>query len=152
MGKEKKVQFPWQMISVDLIGPLPTSTKGYSYLLVIVDWFTKYVVLFPLRKATSSKVTECIENGIFLVYGVPQFIFGRQRQAVCRKRICKDLRELQSSKDLVHSQVSPSEQPWWSDTTAQLALPYEVTSKALTKSGMPRWQRSGTRFAQRSTK
>jgi hypothetical protein len=74
MGKEKKVQFPWQMISVDLIGPLPTSTKGYSYLLVIVDWFTKYVVLFPLRKATSSKVTECIENGIFLVYGVPQFI------------------------------------------------------------------------------
>jgi hypothetical protein len=74
MGKEKKVQFPWQMISVDLIGPLPTSTKGYSYLLVIVDWFTKYVVLFPLRKATSLKVTECIENGIFLVYGVPQFI------------------------------------------------------------------------------
>jgi hypothetical protein len=74
MGEEKQVQFPSQMISVDLIGPLPTSTKGYSYLLVIVDWLTKYVVLFPLRKATSTKVTECIENGIFLVYGVPQFI------------------------------------------------------------------------------
>jgi hypothetical protein len=74
MGEEKQVQFPSQMISVDLIGPLPKSTKGYSYLLVIVDWLTKYVVLFPLRKATSTKVTECIENGIFLVYGVPQFI------------------------------------------------------------------------------
>jgi hypothetical protein len=52
MGEEKQVQFPSQMISVDLIGPLPKSTKGYSYLLVIVDWLTKYVVLFPLRKAT----------------------------------------------------------------------------------------------------
>jgi hypothetical protein len=39
--------------------------------------------------------------------------FGRQRQTLCRERIRKDLRGLQGSKDLIHSQVSSSKQSCW---------------------------------------
>jgi hypothetical protein len=42
MGKYKKVHQPWQMISLDLQGPLPRSSAGHCWLLVITDWFTKY--------------------------------------------------------------------------------------------------------------
>jgi len=33
---------PWEVITIDLIGPLPES-QGYNVILVIVDWFSKMV-------------------------------------------------------------------------------------------------------------
>ena len=33
---------PWEVITVDLIGPIP-ECQGYNSILVIVEWFTKAV-------------------------------------------------------------------------------------------------------------
>lgn len=74
MGTAKKVSFPWQTISIDLMGPLPRSTSGHSYLLVVADWFTKYPLIFPLRQATVGKIVSLIENEVFLMFGVPQTV------------------------------------------------------------------------------
>lgn len=74
MGRQKKVKYPFQLISIDLVGPLPRSTKGYTSLLVVTDWFTKFVQLQPLRKATASAIVKFIENDVFLMFGVPQII------------------------------------------------------------------------------
>jgi hypothetical protein len=71
MGSEKKVNFPWQILGVDLLGSFPRSSKGHSHLLVAVDWFSKYVPLFPLRKASATNVIRFIEDNVFLVFGVP---------------------------------------------------------------------------------
>lgn len=62
------------MMVTDLIGPLPCSSTEFSYILVIVYNFSKFVRLFPLRAATGSLITKRIEEHIFLLYGVPQFI------------------------------------------------------------------------------
>lgn len=86
MGAEKKCRFPWQIIALDLIGPLPRSTSGNEYLLVVCDWFTKYPLLCPLRKATSTNICRFLENEVFLVYGVPQYIIcDNGRQLVSRE-------------------------------------------------------------------
>lgn len=93
MGAEKQVRFPWQVIAVDLMGPLPRSGSGYQYLLVVSDWFTKYPVLYPLRQATSSSIVRFLENDIFLVYGVPQYIIcdnGRQFVSKSIKKLVED--------------------------------------------------------------
>lgn len=74
MGKEKRCRFPWQIISVDLMGPFPRSRNGFTYLLVVTDWFTKYPLLKPLRSATSPLISKFMEDEVFLVYGVPQYI------------------------------------------------------------------------------
>lgn len=74
MGAEKSVQFPWQIIAVDLMGPFPRSPRGFAYLLVIGDWFTKYTLVHPIRKATAKSITKFIEEEVFLERGVPQFI------------------------------------------------------------------------------
>ncbi|XP_055913098.1 uncharacterized protein LOC129946788 [Eupeodes corollae] len=33
---------PWEMICVDLVGPLPKSSRGFVYILTVVDYFTKF--------------------------------------------------------------------------------------------------------------
>lgn len=65
---------PWQIICMDLMGPFPISSKRNRFLLVVADIFTKFVLFFPLTTATSAAVTRHIENDVFLLFGVPQYI------------------------------------------------------------------------------
>lgn len=74
MGKPKQVSFPWQVVSVDVMGPLPKSSKGFSYLLVVSDYFSKYVLLHPMRQANANTIIKYLENEVFLVYGTPQIL------------------------------------------------------------------------------
>jgi hypothetical protein len=73
MGREKNVRFPWQVIATDFMGPFPKSRLGNKYLVAISDWFTKYVVLLPLKKASTSQMVRFLENQVLLVF-VSQFI------------------------------------------------------------------------------
>lgn len=74
MGTQKNVRFPFQILAIDIIGPLPRSSHGNSYVLVVADWFTKYSLIHPMRAATAINVVKFVENNVFLTYGVPQFI------------------------------------------------------------------------------
>ncbi|XP_030757810.1 uncharacterized protein LOC115883593 [Sitophilus oryzae] len=74
MGKEKQVNMPFQTIALDLMGPFPRSKKGHKWLLVVGDWFSKYVLLCPLRSSKSPYIVKYLENEVFLTYGVPQHI------------------------------------------------------------------------------
>lgn len=76
MGGHSQISAPWEVISLDLIGPLPRSTKGYQHILVVVDLFSKFSLCFPLRKATAAKVIEHLENNVFLLFGVPKKIIS----------------------------------------------------------------------------
>lgn len=74
MGRPKEVSRPFQMISIDLVGPLPVSRKRNEYLFVVTCCFAKYCLLFPLRRATANLVSKHLENDVFLVHGIPQTI------------------------------------------------------------------------------
>lgn len=74
MSRHPEVTKPWQMISVDIVGPLPRSTKGYSYILSVVDCFTKFVMFFPLRSATAAQVIQKLEENVLLIFGAPQYL------------------------------------------------------------------------------
>lgn len=74
MGKFKFANAPFQMISMDFIGPLTSSSQQNTVILVVTDWFTKFVSLFPLRRATAAKVVEVLERHIFLQFGVPEVV------------------------------------------------------------------------------
>lgn len=74
MENPKRVQRPWQVICTDLVGPLPRSYKGYKFILVVCDCFTKYTCLFPLRNSLAKTVVEIIEREVLLKHGIPQCI------------------------------------------------------------------------------
>lgn len=74
MGRQKLVKHPFEIISCDLVGPLPRSKRGFCWLLVVTDWFSKWVMVQPLRRATHQEIINFLENTIFLTFGVPKYI------------------------------------------------------------------------------
>lgn len=74
MGKPKHCSRPFQCISVDLLGPLPLSRKLNRFILVVTCCFSKYCLLFSIKRATASIVKHMLENLVFLKYGIPETI------------------------------------------------------------------------------
>lgn len=112
MGSKPKVEKPWQMIVLDLVGPLPRSYKGYCYILVVADYFSKFVRLFPLRSATAKSIVCKIEEEIFLLFGVPQFLVcdnGKQLTSKLFINLCKSYNVRIIFNALYHPQTNPTE-------------------------------------------
>lgn len=74
MGHKPRVDRCWQYIAIDLIGPFPRSSKGNQHVLVVCDYFSKFTLLFPLRKAITSSITRILEEQVFLLFGVPEYL------------------------------------------------------------------------------
>lgn len=74
MGRQREVSEPFQIISMDLMGPFPKSKQGNTMLLVISCWFSKFCFLFPLRNGKSLAIVQILEEQIFLMYGAPNVI------------------------------------------------------------------------------
>ncbi|KAA3670746.1 uncharacterized protein DEA37_0010397, partial [Paragonimus westermani] len=48
--------------AIDVMGPLPTSRRGNKYILVIVDYFTKWCEAFPMPNQEVSTITPLFVN------------------------------------------------------------------------------------------
>ncbi|KAF2887949.1 hypothetical protein ILUMI_18224 [Ignelater luminosus] len=58
------------------MGPLSVSRGGATQLLVTVDAFSKFVKLYPLRRATTKAILNKLQNDYFPNYGTPQKILS----------------------------------------------------------------------------
>lgn len=65
---------PWEMVSIDILGPYETSSNGNSYAIIAVDLFSKWVEVQPVPVATTNKVITFIEREIFARWGTPEVI------------------------------------------------------------------------------
>lgn len=74
MGRPKSCYRPFQMLSIDLVGPLPPSRKLNSYIFVVTCCFSKYTLLFPIKRATAEVISKILEENVFLVHGIPSTI------------------------------------------------------------------------------
>lgn len=91
MGERPEITEPFQAISLDYIGPLPRSKKGHCYILVISDYFSKAVFLYPCRSANSKSLVEHVEK-FFLLFGTPMFLTcdnGVQMKSKDFQDLCK---------------------------------------------------------------
>ena len=69
-------QCPWEIISVDIIGPLPES-QGKNAILTIVDCFLKMIRLFPISTDITAKgVATIFRDHIFKLHGTPQKVIS----------------------------------------------------------------------------
>lgn len=75
MGSQKPVEYPWQFVTLDYVGPLPPSGKSrHTCLLVATDVFSKFVLVQPFREAKAGSLVEFVENMIFRLFGVPEIL------------------------------------------------------------------------------
>lgn len=76
MGRQIQVERPWQRIYVDLLGPYPRSKAGNTFILIVLDQFSKFVMLKPLRKASAQEVVRFLEQDVFHMFGVPESVWS----------------------------------------------------------------------------
>ena len=77
MGKLKlfSATEPFQQISVDIVGPLPTSTSSNRYIVSIIDKFSRYCMLVPVMDVTALSVVKAIDRWI-TTFGPPKSILS----------------------------------------------------------------------------
>ena len=64
---------PWDHLEIDLIGPLPISQKGCTYILSIVDVCTAYTALRALKSKEMEEVARKLWE-VFTDFGTPKIL------------------------------------------------------------------------------
>lgn len=77
-----QVTEPGHTLGMDLMGPFPTSKKQHTYLLVIVDYYTKWVEMFPLRDSKTQKIGKILREEVFTRWGGSQIPDIRQGSTI----------------------------------------------------------------------
>ena len=78
MGEMPVAQSPGQIWSMDLIGPLPQSERGYRYALVMLDHYSGWPEVYPLRNKTNEEVWRCIRVDFIPRHGSPRVLISDQ--------------------------------------------------------------------------
>ncbi|GAA53165.1 retrovirus-related Pol polyprotein from transposon 17.6 [Clonorchis sinensis] len=71
-GKLIKATQPFERLSLDFKGPLPSNTRN-RYLLTIIDEFSRFPFAFACADITSATVIDCLTQ-IFCLFGMPAYI------------------------------------------------------------------------------
>ncbi|CAH2097483.1 unnamed protein product [Euphydryas editha] len=100
-----KVDVPFHTLHADHLGPFPRSRRGYTYILVIVDSFTKYVCITPVR---STKTKESIKafKTLFSYFGSPTRLITDRGSGFTSKKF-KSFIQSVGAKHILNSVATP---------------------------------------------
>jgi hypothetical protein len=65
---------PLDRVFIDFVGSIVRSRKGNIAMLVVLDSFSKFVCMFPVRRISSEVVKNCLMEKFFPSFRVPQSI------------------------------------------------------------------------------
>ena len=83
---------PMERLAIDLTGPHPPSRSGHTYILTVVDLFTKWAEAIPLRNKEAISVARALVDVVISRFGVPLQILsdnGREFDNSVMKEICR---------------------------------------------------------------
>ncbi len=86
----EKVNIPFDTIHIDHLGPFETSPQGSKYLFVIVDAFTKFTIIEPVKNTRVKPVVRLLQ-AVMGLFGVPRRIISDRGSAftsLCFKTFC----------------------------------------------------------------
>jgi hypothetical protein len=67
-----------ERVHIDILGPLPRSNKGKRYILVIVDWFTKWTDAFPIANQEAQTCAKVLVEQFVCRFGSPKQLHSDQ--------------------------------------------------------------------------
>jgi predicted aspartyl protease len=91
---------PMDHIATDLFGPLPETSNGNKYILLLTDLFTKWTEIIAIPDATAETCANVILNDFISRFGCPVSIHsdrGRNYEADLFKELC-DLLEIKKTR------------------------------------------------------
>ena len=66
---------PFQHVSTDIVGPLPITKNGYRYIVTMIDKFSRYCMLIPVKNIKAMTVLKALEHWI-TIFGPPEAILS----------------------------------------------------------------------------
>ncbi|XP_032688867.1 uncharacterized protein LOC116852522 [Odontomachus brunneus] len=100
------VEGPWQQVTMDLIGPLPRSTNGNTWVLMMQDRFSKWLEMRPLRKATANAVTQALTENIIYRHGCSRTLVLDNWKQLTSQQLRKTLESFR-----IHHRITPIHAP-----------------------------------------
>lgn len=67
---------PFEVVGIDLYGPLPSTPTGHRWIVTAVDHLTRYAETAPLRTGCASEVADFFLQTIFLRHGPPRVLLS----------------------------------------------------------------------------
>jgi hypothetical protein len=96
--------WPFRGWGIDLIGQIyPPSIKNHKFILVAIDYFTKWVEAIPLKTVTFKEMIEFVKEHIVCRFGTPQTITTDQ----CSMFILEEFGEFDASMGIKLLNSSP---------------------------------------------
>ena len=86
--------YPMQVVAVDMMGPLPESENGNSYVLVAGNYFTKWMEAYAIPDQEATTVAQKMVDEMFCRFSTPEQLHsdnGAQFESKLMKEICKTL-------------------------------------------------------------
>ncbi|KII60850.1 Transposon Ty3-G Gag-Pol polyprotein [Thelohanellus kitauei] len=75
---QNQPKFVLERVAMDILGPLTVSTRGNKYVLVISDYYSKFVDAFPLSSIDAKTISNVFVNEFALKYGIPNIVHTDQ--------------------------------------------------------------------------
>ena len=99
--------YPMQVIAVDITGPFPESEGGNLYVLVVGDYFSKWMEAFPIPDQEATTVAAKLVDEVYCRFSPPEQLHsdqGRQFESELIREICRILRITKSRTTPYHPQ------------------------------------------------
>src|SRR5437763_7312262 len=103
------VHSPFYQIGIDFVGPLPRTQRGKKYIIVAMDYLTKWPEARAISEATAEVTAQFIYEQIICQHGCPQIILndrGTHFNNNVVKRLMKKFKINHLLSTLYHSQTN----------------------------------------------
>lgn len=81
-----------ERIAIDIVGPLPVTEQGNKYMLVAMDYFTKWPEVFAIPDQEAVTVARVLVEGMFCRFGAPMELHsdqGRNFESAVFAEVCR---------------------------------------------------------------
>ena len=99
--------YPLQIVAMDIVGPFPESAAGNTYVLVVGDYFTRWMEAYPIPNQEATTVAKKLVNEFFFRFSPPEQLHsdqGRNFESEIIAEICKLLGVVKSRTTPYHPQ------------------------------------------------
>uniref|UniRef100_A0A674IBQ6 Gypsy retrotransposon integrase-like protein 1 n=1 Tax=Terrapene triunguis TaxID=2587831 RepID=A0A674IBQ6_9SAUR len=101
------IETPFERVAMDLVGPLPKSSVGFQYILVMLDYATRFPEAIPLRNITAHTIADELVK-VFARVGLPREILtdqGTNFTSRLLRQVCELLGVKQLRTSVYHPQT-----------------------------------------------
>ena len=96
-----KAMKPFERLSIDFKGPIPSATKNI-YMLTIIDEYSRFPFVYPCENTNTDTVIACLSQ-LFSLFGMPHYIHSDRGSSF----MSRELKDYLSSKGIATSRTTP---------------------------------------------